>query len=133
MTLIDTHAHLYLSDFDADNKEMLDRAWRNGVEKIFLPAIDSETHDRLLALADQPRTEHQPTIYPMMGLHPCSVKENYKDELAKALRYLDNGTQYYAVGEIGLDFHWDVSFKAPNSLKPLRYADTVGYTAEACP
>jgi TatD DNase family protein len=47
----------------------------------------------------------------MMGLHPCSIKENYKEELDIALKYLNDGNEYYAIGEIGLDFHWDVSFK----------------------
>jgi TatD DNase family protein len=111
MPLIDTHTHIYLSDFDNDIAAVIDRAYRNGIEKIFLPAIDSETHDRLLKLCQPPATSHQPTIYPMMGVHPCSIKENYKEELDKALTYLNNGTKYYAVGEIGLDFHWDVSFR----------------------
>jgi TatD DNase family protein len=111
MSLIDTHTHIYLPDFDTDNDAMLDRAYQNGIEKILLPAIDSETHDRLLKLARRPPATGQPAIYPMMGVHPCSIKENYKEELDKTLVYLNNGTKYYAVGEIGLDFHWDVTYK----------------------
>jgi TatD DNase family protein len=115
MPLIDTHTHIYLSDFDADIDLVLDRAYRNGIEKIFLPAIDSETHERLLSLCQRSTVDSQlnarPTIYPMMGVHPCSIKENYKEELDIAWKYLNDGRKYYAVGEIGLDFHWDVSFK----------------------
>jgi TatD DNase family protein len=111
MSLIDTHTHIYLPDFDNDIDAVLDRARRNGVEKIFLPAIDSENHERLLKLCQSPVTGHQPTIYPMMGVHPCSIKGNYKEEMDIARHYLDNGTKYYAVGEIGLDFHWDVTYR----------------------
>ena len=121
MSLIDTHTHIYLSDFDADIDAVLDRAYRNGIEKIFLPAIDTETHDRLLKLCAKTQAvstssleivgERRPSIYPMMGVHPCSIKENYKTELDAAWQYLHNGTQYYAVGEIGLDFYWDVTFR----------------------
>ena len=91
---------------------MLGRAYRNGVEHIFLPAIDRETHDKLLAMSAQPAVDGHPALYPMMGVHPCSIKENYKEELDIAWQYLNNGTRYYAVGEIGLDFHWDVTHKA---------------------
>lgn len=122
MSLIDTHTHIYLSDFDNDIDAVLDRAYRNGIEKIFLPAIDTETHERLLKLYEKnnaisPSSSERggersmPVIYPMMGVHPCSIKENYKEELDAARQYLDNGTKYYAVGEIGLDFYWDVTFR----------------------
>jgi TatD DNase family protein len=112
MSLIDTHTHIYLSDFDADIDAVLDRAYRNGIEKIFLPAIDRETHDRLLALCTRPTSPApRPSLLPMMGVHPCSIKENYKDELDIAWRYLNNGTKYYAIGEIGLDFYWDVTYR----------------------
>ena len=121
MSLIDTHTHIYLSDFDNDIEAVLDRAYRNGIEKIFLPAIDTETHERLLKLCQKSNVispsplekvgeRSLPTLYPMMGVHPCSIKENCKEELEAARQYLDNGNKYYAVGEIGLDFHWDVSF-----------------------
>ena len=110
MSLIDTHTHIYLSDFDADIDAVLDRAYRNGIEKIFLPAIDRETHDRVLSLC-QRSTVNSQQILPMMGVHPCSIKENYKEELDIAWQYLNNGTKYYAVGEIGLDFYWDVTHK----------------------
>ena len=110
MFLIDTHAHLYGEQFDSDIDKVLERAYHSGIEKIFLPAIDHETHDKLLALSARPGDK--PAIYPTMGVHPCSINADYKKELDIARAYLYNGTKYYAVGEIGLDFYWDVSYKA---------------------
>ena len=111
--LIDTHCHLYLEEFEKEFSELIARAQKNGIEKIFLPAIDSETHERLIALSQLPIINHQSpiTILPMMGLHPCSVKENFEDELKIVEQYLNTERKFYAVGEIGLDFHWDLSFK----------------------
>lgn len=104
--LIDTHCHLYLPDFENNLPELVLRAETNGVRKIFLPAIDSETHGRLIALS-----ENSPNIFPMMGLHPCSVKENFEEELKIVQQHLTATTKFYAIGEIGLDYHWDLSFK----------------------
>lgn len=105
MKLTDTHAHIYLSEFEEEREKMLKRAEKEGVTKIFLPAIDSESHQQLLALA----AAYPDTCIPMMGLHPCYVKENYKDELSIARGYLEKGGMV-AVGEIGLDFYWDKTF-----------------------
>lgn len=106
--LIDTHCHLYLDDFKADLAEVMERATNNGVQKIFLPAIDTETHEQLNALTKFSTDKLQ--LLPMMGVHPCSIKENFEEELRAAERFLDEG-KYFAVGEIGLDYYWDVSFK----------------------
>ena len=113
MMLIDTHCHLYLKDYDYDLKAVVEKATQNGVKKIFLPAIDSETHERVHRLADKKFENADPElqILPMMGLHPCSVKENFEDELKIVEDFLNSGRKYYAVGEIGLDYYWDVSFK----------------------
>ena len=120
MNLIDTHCHLYLQKYDYDLKEVVERAIQQGVKKTFLPAIDSESHDKLLKLADKkiqlpnstlPLDKEEFEILPMMGVHPCSIKENFEEELAIALAHLDSGTKFYAVGEIGLDYYWDVTFK----------------------
>ena len=103
---IDTHAHLYLNQFQDDIDDVILRAKDNHVEKIFLPNIDCSTIDALHELSD-----NYPNIcYPMMGLHPCSVKENYKEEL----NLIDSKFQskkYYGVGETGIDLYWDTSFK----------------------
>ncbi|MDB5281074.1 MAG: hydrolase, TatD family, partial [Bacteroidota bacterium] len=113
MMLIDTHCHLYLKSYDYDLKEVVERATQHGIKKIFLPAIDSETHERLHNLADKKFDITDPdfAILPMMGVHPCSIKENFEDELKIAEDFLNSGRKYYAVGEIGLDYYWDVSFK----------------------
>jgi TatD DNase family protein len=101
---VDTHAHLYINDFENDLDEVIERAKQEGVGQIFLPAIDSQTHNKLISL-----TEKYPNYcYGMMGLHPCDVKENYKDELQIAKHLIKTETK--AIGEIGLDFYWDKTF-----------------------
>lgn len=106
MSLVDTHAHIFLEEFDSDQRAMLDRAREAGIEKILMPAIDSDTHERLFSLAAS-----QPELCkPMIGLHPCSVKENYLDELKIIADFLEK-QKVVAIGEIGLDFYWDLSFR----------------------
>lgn len=105
MELIDTHCHLYLSDFEPDRPAIMNRAREAGVSKMYLPAIDSTELERLLALEKAFPAE----CIAMMGLHPCSVKENYEEELRLVETQLKQ-RQFAAVGEIGLDFYWDVSF-----------------------
>lgn len=100
--LIDTHSHIYLPQFDQDRAAMLQRALDAGVQKILLPNIDLESKPLLLDLCE----EYADVCYPMMGLHPCDVKENYKDVLAQ-MRSAFNTTNYIAVGEIGIDLYWD--------------------------
>src|SRR5689334_17832940 len=106
MTLIDTHSHIYLEEFDKDRKEMLERAEKERVRKIFMPAIDSATHEKMLSISEQ----FSQSCTSMMGLHPCSVKENYVQELAIVRDYLGKN-KFIAIGEIGLDFYWDITFK----------------------
>ena len=102
---VDTHTHLYSEEFIADIDVALKKAIDAGVEKFFLPNIDSSSIDVMHALCEKyPRH-----CFPMMGLHPCSVKENYKKELAIAYKYLQN-RKYTAVGEIGIDLYWDKIF-----------------------
>ena len=107
MMMIDTHSHIYLPEFEQDRMAMLERAEKEGVRKILLPAIDSSSHEAMLKLE-----EEKPSAYlSMMGVHPCSVKENYRDELKIAKDYLEKRA-FKAVGEIGLDFYWDKTFSA---------------------
>lgn len=108
MKLTDTHCHLYLQDFDADFNEVIQRAIFGGVEKIFLPAIDSGTHQRLFQLCKYSNSECE--LLPMMGLHPCSINENFETELNLVKELLEK-QKFYAIGEIGLDYYWDLSFK----------------------
>lgn len=108
MYLIDTHCHLYLEEFAADLSSTIERAKQNGVEKIFLPAIDSKTHSQLITLS---QSVQQVQLLAMMGLHPCSVKQNFEEELLLVEQHLKTGNTFYAIGEIGLDYHWDLSYQ----------------------
>jgi TatD DNase family protein len=101
---IDTHTHLYLPEFKAEIHALILSCIEQKIEKLFLPNIDKSTIDDLLSLSAK-----YPTVcYPMMGLHPCSVKENYSDEL-KAIEKSFDKNKYIAVGEIGIDLYWDSS------------------------
>jgi len=102
---IDTHAHLYAKQFDKDRDEMLQRAMDSGVKRFYLPNIDRASIDGMLEL-EAAYPEH---CFAMMGLHPCSVKEDYEDELAVVKSWLDK-RPFCAVGEIGLDLYWDKTF-----------------------
>jgi len=106
MQLIDTHCHIYADTFDTDRQEMIERALKAGVNRMLMPAIDAETHKAMLRLEEQ----YPGTCRSMMGLHPCSVKANFEEELAIIYKYYEERT-FCAVGETGLDFYWDLSFK----------------------
>jgi TatD DNase family protein len=102
--LIDTHAHIYLPQFDTDKAAIISNAEAAGVKAVFLPAIDSFSHEAML------QTEAAyPLCKSMMGLHPCSVKEDYHKEIDVAKNYLAQ-KNFIAIGEIGLDFYWDKTF-----------------------
>lgn len=101
--MIDTHTHLYSEEFDHDRNEMIERAISKGVTKFYLPAIDAETHEKMLNLESQ----YPEQIISMMGLHPCYVKpENWEAELQIVEHYL-NQRHFAAIGEIGIDLYWD--------------------------
>lgn len=106
MILIDTHTHLYDTSFDADIFDVIKKSKNAGVMHALLPNIDVESINALknLVLKD---SEY---FKPMMGLHPCSVTEKWENDLAIIKKELDEGN-YIAVGEIGLDFHWDLTHK----------------------
>lgn len=101
--MIDTHTHLYSEEFDNDRAEMIERALNKGISRFYLPAINSETHDKMLAL----ETEYPAQIFAMMGLHPCYVKpETWEAELKVVQKHL-NEKSFPAIGEIGIDLYWD--------------------------
>jgi len=106
MRLIDTHAHLYLPDFDADRSDLIASAVAKGIDTMLLPNIDKDSIGPLKLVCEQ----YHESCKPMMGLHPTSVKEDFgaqlqsvKDELAKGM--------YIAVGEIGIDLYWSRDFE----------------------
>jgi TatD DNase family protein len=107
MKLVDSHCHLYSQEFKDDIAEVIQRAELEGVQKFFLPSIDSKSLDDMLAL----ESRYPYKCIAMMGLHPCSVKDNYKEELAIAEGWLQK-RKFVAIGEIGLDFYWDKTFTA---------------------
>jgi len=105
MKIIDTHNHIYLPEFDADRDEVIKRSVDAGVATILMPNIDSPSVAPMLAAEER----YPGVCLPMMGLHPTSVKENYRDELelvASALRE----HRYYGIGETGIDLYWDKTF-----------------------
>lgn len=106
MKLIDTHSHLYDEVFNSDIEETLSRAKDAGVYKILLPNVDVATIQPMMELS-----EKFDDLYPMMGLHPTSVKENWQSELETIERALfANPDKFCAVGEIGVDLYWDKTF-----------------------
>ena len=103
--MIDTHTHLYSEEFDADRTEMIARAKAAGVTRCFIPAIDASYTQRMFQL----KNDYPDYVFLMNGLHPCSVKENYQEELA----HIENLMQshfFCAIGEIGIDLYWDKTF-----------------------
>jgi len=102
---VDTHTHLFVDAFDEDRSEIVQKAINAGVEKMLLPNIDIDTIDAMNKLAkDFPNN-----CYPMMGLHPGSIKEDYQERLEIVRKNLFEGS-YIAVGEIGMDLYWDKTF-----------------------
>ena len=105
MILIDTHCHLYLREYKEDIDQIISQAENAGVRKFYLPAIDSSETDNLLSLEKQ----FPGRCMAMMGLHPCSVKLEYKAELDQVSDWLSR-RKFVAIGEIGLDLYWDKTF-----------------------
>lgn len=106
MKIIDTHAHLYAEEFLNDLDEVVMRARQAGVEKVLLPNIDEASVAGLKKL-----TAYYPGFFiPMMGLHPTSVRKDWEEQLSVIYKEL-NEHRYIAVGEIGIDLHWDQDLK----------------------
>lgn len=103
--LTDTHTHLYAEEFSSDFDAMMQRGLSANVTRFFVPSIDSTYTAKMHEI----QVKYPENIFLMMGLHPCYVKENYKEELAFVSNQLDQN-RYYAVGEIGIDLYWDKTF-----------------------
>ncbi|WP_193710129.1 TatD family hydrolase [Salegentibacter sp. BLCTC] len=104
MILTDTHIHLYSEVYEDDRGQLIENAFKQHIERFFLPAIDSETTQAMYDLEAR-YPEH---VFLMMGLHPTHVQENFEDEL-KHVEEQFGQRRFYAVGEIGIDLHWDKS------------------------
>ena len=102
--LTDTHTHLYSDAFEEDRAQMIDRAIEAGITRFFIPAIESDYTEAMYKL----EKNYPDQVYLMMGLHPTSVKENYEAELIHVEEQFAK-RNFYAVGEIGIDLHWDNS------------------------
>lgn len=103
--LIDTHSHIYSTEFIHDREEIIQRAYSNDVRKIILPNIDSSSVKNLLDLVDT----YPHICIPLMGLHPTSVNHDYQEEL-QVVEYWLKKRKFYGIGEIGIDLYWNTSF-----------------------
>lgn len=106
MILADSHAHLYAEEFNADRNSMMQHAINNGIQYFFLPNIDEDSIEPML----QMEKDFPGKCFPMMGLHPCSVKENVNEQLTLIENWLRK-KEFVGVGETGLDYYWDTTFK----------------------
>lgn len=122
--LVDTHSHLYEESFLPDWDEVVLRCKEANVKKILLPNVDTST----LTPLKNTVAKNPDLFIPMMGLHPCSVKENYQEELATIKQILFSG-KYIAVGEIGIDLYWDKTFAAQQEeafITQVQWANELG-------
>jgi len=103
--LIDTHSHIYSEDFVNDIDEVIQRGYDNDIKKIILPNIDSGSVKRLFDLSEA----YPHLCFPLLGLHPTSVSEDYKEEL-QAVEYWMDKRKIYGIGEIGIDLYWDRTY-----------------------
>lgn len=102
--LVDTHAHLYAEEFSGDRNLAIDRAVQAGVRKIILPNIDKDSVEPMIELSDL----FPGTCFPMMGLHPTSVNDDFREQISKVEHWLSQ-RKFYGIGEIGIDLYWDKS------------------------
>jgi len=102
--LVDTHAHLYAEEFSDDRNQVIDHAVQAGVRKIILPNIDKDSVESLIELSDL----FPATCFPLMGLHPTSVKDDFREQIRLVEHWLSQ-RKFYGIGEIGIDLYWDKS------------------------
>lgn len=102
MKYIDTHTHIDGTEFDADRAEVILRAKAAGVTKMFVPAIDLKSVDTVLRVC----RDNSGFAYPMIGLHPEEVKEDWQEQLHAMRQMLQDSHPFIAIGEVGLDYYW---------------------------
>lgn len=105
MILTDTHTHLYVEEFDKDRQDVVLRAIEENVQKFYLPAIDSSHTARMIEI----KRLFPENVFLMVGLHPCSVREDFREELKKVEEFMQTH-EFCGLGESGLDLYWDTSF-----------------------
>ncbi|MBN1767350.1 MAG: TatD family hydrolase [Prolixibacteraceae bacterium] len=105
MSFTDTHSHLYLPQFDNDRNECIARAIKAGVNKMVLPNIDSASIGPMMQMA----ISFPANCFPLAGLHPTHVKNNFEDELQQIFSTFSQNT-YYGIGETGIDLYWDKTY-----------------------
>lgn len=103
--LIDTHSHIYSEDYSEDLGQVIERAFQCNVRKIVLPNIDSSSLKSMLDLS----TAYPQVCFPLIGLHPTSVNEDYQDEL-QLIDFWLTKRKFYGIGEIGIDLYWEKTF-----------------------
>lgn len=104
--LIDTHAHLYLKQFEEDRADVVQRAVDARVKKILLPNIDNSTIEGMLEMEQK----FPGICFPMIGLHPCSVDQDYEKQLSLVAEWVGKHN-FVAIGEIGMDLYWDTTYR----------------------
>jgi TatD DNase family protein len=107
MILTDTHTHLYYEQDATKRAALIQRCLDNNISRLFLPNVDVESVGQIQALVNA----YPALCYPMLGLHPCSVKEDWETQLA-TIRASENQQKIYAIGEIGIDLYWDKTLLA---------------------
>ena len=105
MGIIETHIHLYSEEYKSDRIKLIQQAIEMGVEAFYMPNLDIHSIEPLFAV----EKEFPAHCFAMMGLHPCYVKEDYKEQLAVIEKHLASRT-FIALGEVGIDLHWDKKF-----------------------
>lgn len=124
MFFIDTHAHLYASEFDEDRSEMIERAISLGVEQFLLPNIDENS----IAGMHQLAKDYPNRCFAMMGVHPSSVEADWQEQLKRIQSFFDPSI-HIAIGEIGIDLYWDKSLQKEQTLafeQQISWAKNVG-------
>lgn len=122
MILTDTHTHLYYETDPAKLTELMQRSLDNQVSRLFLPNVDSKSISLVFGLAEQ----YPQHCFPMLGLHPCDVKEDFKEELAHIYKEA-NLRKIYAIGEIGIDLYWD---KSTLSIQQEAFRTQIGWAKQ---
>lgn len=105
MILTDTHTHIYYETDPDKRSEQMDKCLANGISRLFLPNVDSASIPLVMGMSEA----YPENCFPMLGLHPCDVKENYQEELA-IIKTAIAQHRIYAIGEIGIDLYWDKTF-----------------------